>query len=94
MMVKTGMGDDFKAEIKSGSTKSQISSGSFTDEPSTSLKRLFGETSSRSTSGCINKDWQFDFVCPIFFHRFEQAYSKCSVFLILMIYNIFSGWFE
>ena len=38
-----------------------------------SLGRLLEETTSRGTDGCINQDWQFDFVCPVLIDRFRQA---------------------
>ena len=81
MMAKTGIGKDFKAEIKTGS----YSQRSFPNQRSNLfLGRLLEETTSRTAtgpqSGCINQEWQFDFVCPVFLNNFRQAYSKCSMF--------------
>ena len=71
MIVKNGVGEDFKADIKAGSSDSYRSS-----TPSTTLERLLEETTSRSSKTCFNKEWQLDFVCPVFLHRIQQAYSE------------------
>ena len=81
MMAKTGIGKDFKAEILTGS----YSQRSFPNQRSTLfLGRLLEETTSRTAagpkSGCINQEWQFDFVCPVFLNSFRKAYSKSSMF--------------
>ena len=81
MMAKAGIGRDFKAKIKTGS----YSQRSFPSPRLNSfLGRLLEETTSRTAtgphSGCINQEWQFDFVCPVFLNSFHQAYSKFFIF--------------
>ena len=63
MMAKTGIGRDFKAEIK----MDLYSQRSFLNKRSTLfLGRLLEETISGTAtgpkSGCMNQEWQFDFI--------------------------------
>ena len=74
MMIKSDLVKaDFKAKIRTGS----YSDRSFPSQRSSAfLERLLEETTSRNENGCVNQDWQFDFVCPVVLNRFRQAQSK------------------
>ena len=70
MMTKTNLAfTNFKAKPIAGNAPRRLPN----QRSPYSLGRMLEETTSRGTDGCINQDWQFDFVCPVLFDRMRQA---------------------
>ena len=70
MMMKTDLKSiNFKAKVKNETLQRSFPR----HRSKTFLGRLLEETTSKSTTGCINQDWQFDFVCPVLLDRFDSS---------------------